>query len=337
MEMQGISHPDSIWTWKSNARSRRASLWIPYFESVEKQRGSNYEIRFNGGPITVNLKEVDCLFLYGASGVLSVEFLDALNQSGVSLLIHRRNQGAPYVFYPANTVDQSDILTSQLTARSDLRRRAYIARTIVAARFASFSSTIPVPMVRYAELKRARTVEKIRLIEAEQTKAYWGRYYSQIGLPHLGRRDPHPVNSALDACSFFMFGVCLRWVLFHRLSPAHAFLHENSAYPGLAYDLLEPYRIVFEDAVRKVWLEDNDISTLTERSLSALKKAMQDDVLISVACSVSKRKSLLHGTVLALRAYLLGEMNRFVIPVEGTKRGGSPPQLSYNVPGSRPW
>lgn len=337
MKMQEISHPDSIWTWKSNARSRRASLWIPYFESVEKQRGTSYEIRFNGGPVTVNLKDVDCLFLYGASGVLSVEFLDALNQAGVSLLIHRRNQCAPYVFYPANTVDQADILTYQITARNDQRRRVYIARTLVAARFASFSALMPVPKVRYTALKLARTIEKIRLIEAEHTKAYWRRYYNLLGLTGLGRRDTHPVNVALDACSFFLFGVCLRWVLFHRLSPAHGFLHENTTYSGLAYDLLEPYRIIFEDVVQKEWLENNDSRTLTERALSTLKKSMQDDILVSAACSVSKRKSLIHGTVLALRAYLIGDMNRFVIPVEGIKRGGRPPRLSYNIPGSRPW
>jgi hypothetical protein len=100
---------------------------------------------------------------------------------------------------------------------------------------------------------------------------------------------------------------------------------------------MEPYRVVFEDAVSYEWQADQSEKTLTERSLSNLKQALQGDVLVAAACAVAKRKSLLHGTVLALRAYLLGEMGRFLIPVEGTKQGGRPPKLSYKVPGGRPW
>lgn len=337
MEITQLSHADSIWTWKSNARSRRASLWIPYFEGVEKIRGSKYEIRFNGGPLQVDLKEVDTLFLYGASGDLSLGFMDDLNQAGICLLIHRRNQGSPFVWHSANTVDQCDVLTAQILARSDQRRRAYVARTLVAARFASIAKAVPIADIRYKKLREARTIDGIRLIEAEQTKAYWRVYYARLNLSELARRDPHPVNAALDACSFFMFGVTLRWTLFHRLSPAHGFLHENSGYPGLAYDLMEPYRVIFEDVVSNEWQADQSEKTLTERSLSALKQALQGDILVTAACAVAKRKSLLHGTVLALRAYLLGEMGRFVIPVEGTKQGGRPPKLSYKVPGGRPW
>ena len=39
--------------------------------------------------------------------------------------------------------------------------------------------------------------------------------------------------------------------------------------------------------------------------------------------------------VLGLRAYLLGEMSRFVVPSEGGSLTGRPPKLSFGVPGAR--
>ena len=337
MEMEELSHPDSLWTWKSNSRARKASVWVPYFEKVTKIKGTTYEFHFNGGPLTLDLKEVDCLFFYGATGDLPLDFLDVLNQRGISLLIHRRNQGAPYVFHPSNTTDRADVLSAQIAYRRDLRRRVYIARSLITARFRSFEKLMTVPEARYKALKTARTLERIRVIEAEQTKAYWGRYYEALGLSGLARREDHAVNRALDACSFFMYGIALRWVLFHRLSPAHGFLHEPSEYQSLVYDLMEPYRYIFEEAVAETWRKSDDGSTLTNRSLELLKDVLRADVTLTAMHSVASRKALLHGVVLALRAYLLDEMSRFVVPIAGARKGGRPVKLSYRVPGAREW
>lgn len=337
MEIGPLSHPDSIWTWKSNARSRKASVWIPYFEGVSKTKGTSYEIRFNGGPLTVDLKEVDSLFFYGASGDLPLDFLESLNQLGIALLIHRRNKSNPLVFHTDRRNDSSDVLSRQLAARQDQRRRAYVARTLVAARLRSFRYLMPLPSAAFKKLRATRSLSAIRAVEADLTKVYWGRYYETINLPGLARREEHPVNAALDAGSFFLFGVLLRWVLFHRLSPAHAFLHEDSAYEGLAFDLMEPYRVVFEQSVAEAWSEDPNPKTLTQRSLALLKARLGERVAVEAICGSATRKSLLHGAVLALRSYLIGDMARLVLPIEGQKRKGRPPRLSYSVPGALNW
>lgn len=334
-EITEYSHPDSIWTWKSNARSRKASVWIPYFEGVEKVKGTTYRFAFNGGPITLDLKDIDCILLYGAAGSMPVDFLDALAARSIVLLIHRRNIPDPFVFWTANTTDQADLLTKQILYRQDERRRLYVARTLIAARATSMRWLISVPTGRFAAISAARHLQSLRQVEADLTKYYWSRYYERLNLPHLGRRTDHPINVALDAGSFFAFGVVLRWVLFHRLSPAHGFMHEPTQYQSLVYDLMEPYRHLFEVAVHDAWLENDDGETLTARSLSILKTFLADDAYVGAARSTAKRKSLLHAVVLALRAYLLNEMPRFVIPIEGGSLVGRPPKLSYGVPGSR--
>ena len=43
MEIDELQHPDFIWTWKSNKASQLASLWLPYFEGVEKVKGTRWK------------------------------------------------------------------------------------------------------------------------------------------------------------------------------------------------------------------------------------------------------------------------------------------------------
>ncbi len=334
-EITEFSHPDSIWTWKSNSRSRKASVWIPYFEAVEKVKGTTYKIRFNGGPVDIDLKTVDCLLIYGAAGSLPVDFLEALNTHGITLLIHRRNIPTPMVLHPLNTTDQADVLSRQIMFRQDTRRRVYVAKTLIAARLHSMAWLAPIASVRFAQIRAATSLEKVRQIEAEQTKNYWQHYYYRAGIKDIGRRSSHPINAALDAGSFFLFGVLMRWVIFHRMSPAHGFMHEPTNYQSLVFDLMEPYRVTFERAALEAWLEDSTPESLTARALSILKGSLSDDAFVGAARATATRKSLLHGVVLALRAYLLGEMPRLVIPMEGGSTTGRPPKLSYMVPGAR--
>jgi CRISPR/Cas system-associated endonuclease Cas1 len=333
--MDEFSHADSIWTWKSNSRSRKASVWIPYLEGVEKVKGTTYKLSFNGGPADIDLKRVDCLLIYGAAGSLPVDFLEALNNYSITLLIHRRNVPTPMVFHPLNTKDQADVLSKQIIFRQDTRRRVYVAKALIAARLRSMAWLAPIATVRFAQLRSCRKLEHVRQIEAEQTRNYWERYYLRAGISDVARRSVHPINAALDAGSFFMFGVLLRWVLFHRMSPAHGFMHEPTDYQSLVFDLMEPYRVIFERAVLDAWLANPETDTLTARSLSILKGSLGDDAFVGAARATASRKSLLHAVVLALRAYLLGEMSRLVIPMEGGSLTGRPPKLSYSVPGAR--
>jgi CRISPR-associated endonuclease Cas1 len=334
MEINELQHPDSIWTWKSNTRRQKASLWLPYFSNVTKLKGDRYCFEYNGGSVTTHLKQIDCIMLYGASGDLPVKFLDALNTYKIPLIIHRRNLSDPYFFLPTYRADQQDILTAQITHRQNQIKSVYIARTILRERLGAMNSASLTGIRDYRPLSRTRSMKELRLIEAHETKRYWHNFYRQLNLEGTIRRDRHaPVNKALNAGSLFLSGIILRWVLYHRLSPQHGFLHTQTNYPSLVYDLIEPFRFIIEQSVHQACNETDDDKNLVAYSIERIKVLLNEKVYVPATHQLVYRKSTLHGIVLALRAYLVGDMKRFLIPVEGIKKGGRPPKVSYRLPG----
>lgn len=330
--MNELQHPDSIWTWSSSGRKSKASLWIPYLQSLAKVKGSKgqWDVAFNGGDFRADLSKVEVILFYGASGELPLNFLDDLAARRIPALIHRRNLPDPYVFVPAARRDDADMLTAQVLARQNATKACFIARTLVRERFKA--TKFPIADVFYKGLTRLRNVKDIRLAEAHQSKTYWAKYFADLGQSDTLRRSDNPVSAALDAGSFFLYGILLRWVLMHKMSPAHGYLHVTTGYPSLVYDLMEPYRYIIEDAVAKcVRLESKD---LTEASLSEIKASLDEVVYAPSHRTHVRRKNLLHGAVLSLRSYLLGETKRLVLPTEGQKMGGRPPKMSYQLPGA---
>lgn len=348
--MDDKQHPDSIWTWTTSARRGRAAIWVPYLQSVERIKGG-WALTYNGGRIDLDPKDADSILIYGATGSLPVPFLDDLARHRVPLMIHRRNLDDPYIFVPGARRDDADILSAQIRARDNQTKCAYVARSLIRERFKA--TRFPVPASFYQALARQRSVEAARQMEAEQSRQYWAKYFSALGLADWGRRHDNPVSAALDAGSFFLYGIVLRWVLMHRLSPAHGYLHVTTGYPSLAYDLMEPYRAWIEDTVfdlaaragrradeggpaaaspdpGRVW------EGFTEKCLARLKDAMDEQVYLPSHRAIARRKNLLHGAVLALRSWLLGKTRRLVLPVEGPKLGGRKPKQGYRLPGAQP-
>ncbi|MBM3273341.1 hypothetical protein FJY94_08930 [Candidatus Kaiserbacteria bacterium] len=334
MEIEAFQHPDFVWTWKSAVRGGRASLWLPYFAGVKKIKGSRYRFHYNAGTIEADLKTLDFIMLYGATGSIDIGFLDALNQHRICLSIHRRNQTRPMVFAPVPATDDIDVLTSQILARESVPKATYIARSLIRERFRRMEGTIPVAASTFRRLAATRNPDAVRTIEANVTRRYWDSYYASLGLT-LNRREKHPLNSALDAGSMFLFGILLRWLLFHKFSPSHGYLHLPSSYPSLPYDLMEPYRYIFEDAAAYAWLKGyTSEEKLTAATLARMKEAMTESVYVPCTRQTVRRKTLLHGVVLALRTYLTREVPRLVIPVEGQPKGGRPPLTGYTLPGA---
>jgi CRISPR/Cas system-associated endonuclease Cas1 len=125
----------------------------------------------------------------------------------------------------------------------------------------------------------------------------------------------------------------LRWILVHKMSPAHGYLHITSGYPSLAYDLMEPYRYIVEEAVEESYKAQ--AKDLTAASLEAIKTSLESEVFVPSHRTMVRRKNLLHGAVLSLRAWLLGEVSRLVFPTEGERIGGRKPKVGYLLPGSQ--
>ena len=334
MEINKLQHPNSIWTWKNSSRKQKASLWLPYFSKVTKLKKDRYCFEYNGGEVTAHLKKIDFIMLYGASGHLPVTFLDALNNYKIPLMIHRRNLSDPYLFIPTYPADRQDILTAQILHRQNQVKAVYISRTIIRARFNAMTSVIPLSSQTYRKLSSARSIKELRMLEAQVTKRFWQKYYKELGFEGTVRRNNHaPVNQALNAGSLFLSGIILRWVLYHKLSPLHGFLHIQSNYHSLVYDLMEPFRYIIERAVQQACQEVDEIGSLVAHTIENMKILLGESVYVPATHQEVHRKSTLHGIVLALRAYLIGDMNRLILPVEGLKKGGRPPKVSYKLPG----
>ncbi len=272
---------------------------------------------------------------YGASGSLSLDFLDDIAQHKIILMIYRRNQTRPLVFCPSCISDDKDILSRQIIFRNNAIKRTYIAKTITRYRLDSMSDHFSPSDSTRKSLSKCRSVDKVRGIEAQATSRYWSNFYGSLK-QSCSRREKNPINAALDAGSHFLYGIILRWVLFHKLSPSHGYLHERTEYPSLVYDLIEPYRYVFENAAYKAFKRIGDEEKrLTALTISLMKEDLEQTVYVPATRQYVRRKNLLHGAVLALRAYLLGEVSRLVLPVEGERKGGRPPNAGYRLPGDR--
>ena len=335
--MTEFQHPNSIWTWKSNQRGGKASLWLPYLSKVEKKKGSSWLFEFNGGEVTADLDKVDCVMVYGASGSLPVALIDDMKMRRIPLVIHRRNMVSPAVFLPGLRPDPDDLLTRQILFRENETKAVYISRQLIRARFRAVENTMPITAIQWRKLNQTRNRISLRVLEAEWSKKYWKNYFSALGLAGTRRRGETPAAKALNACSMFFTGILLRWTLVHRLSPCHGYLHVGTDYAGLVYDLMEPYRYLLEKAVAEA-LQEQEKHDQTEKevigaALERLKRLLEVVVYVPATRQYVRRKNLLHGAVLALRAYLIGDMQKFVPPAEGEKRGGRPLKVSYKLPG----
>lgn len=334
-----LQHPDSIWTWP-NSRGKRAAIWIPYLSSIEKKK-SVWTIRFQGGSLEFKMAEIDFMMMYGSTeAAIPVVFLEDANKANVVIAFHRRNVPRPVWIWTPPTFDKEDLLTAQILARENQIKCCHVARTLVRLRIQSFEWRRAIPHSLSEKLKGMRAVAAIRAIEAAESARYWSAYFEALGLHGEHRIDRGAVQAALNVCSVFMAGIVLRWLLFHRLSPSHGFLHEPTGYPALVYDLIEPYRVwmeraVFEsvDACRKEGGLDE--VRLIRFAIENLKDQLETFVCVPALHVEARRKNLLHGIVLALRAYLSGNARRFYPPMEGRQRAGRPIESGYALPGAR--
>lgn len=337
MKIDILQHENSIWTWNSK-NSTRVSLWIPYVQSIIKIKKDNWLITYNGGEVEFITREIDFILFYGDCGDLPIEFLDSLRRHKVCIIIHRRNISEPIVFYAPIPNDNHDVLTKQILFRENQIKRTYIAKKVIYERLKQFEKFgVSIPKSTYKKLNNTRNIKQIRAIESQETKKYWKKYYHSLGV-EISRREKHIINDALNAGSMFIMGIILRWILFHKLSPSHGYMHEVTSYPALVYDLMEPYRHLIEKSVAKSYnsLTDDEISenkNITGKSLSGLKSELEKAIYCPATMQTVRAKNLLHGVVLALRAYLIGDMKNFVVPTANIKKGGRPIKTTYKMPG----
>lgn len=312
----------------------RPLYYIPYLASIECLKRPVYLIKYNGGEIEVSLKRTEAILFYGASGDLPVTFLDDAARHRVPITFHRTHQSDPYLLTPAVSGGRNDLLTQQILKREDLRVRLYVAKQFSIARIASLAWLVPIHSRMIACARQSRSLALLRTVEAEASARYWSTYFEVLGIADAGRRDGNSVSQALDAALMLVRGVLLRWIIHHRLSPSHGFLHEPTAYDALVFDMIEPYRFLVERAVFEAALGKPESMT-PALAVEATKAALAAQVYVPATQQHVAAKHLLHGAVLALRAYLAGDMLRLTLPLPGDRKPGRPFQTTYRLPGGR--
>ena len=324
----------------ASSRYRAVVCWIPYLGAlnpVGAKKSKRWLAVFNGGEVEIDLDQMSVVMFYGATdAAIPLRFLHDASHSDTGVIIHSSRATRPIFFTPAPGPDRHDILSAQIRFRDNQRKRLVIARALLQARAQQMGRLITISDKHIVGLREASSIEALRSIEAHLSSRYWKAFFSTINHPEWHRRDDNPAAKALDAISAFQAGLLLRWVTLHRLSPSHGYLHEPSGYPALLYDLIEPCRHLGERAVLHAWQSGARDEALVGASINAFKDILSEWAEVPSLQVEATHKSIMHGHVLALRAYLSGEMIRLNLPIDEQHRSrGRPVKVSYQIPGAR--
>lgn len=313
---------------KKPFKTRRIPLWLPYLQSADVDTKQVGHFVYNGGEEHMPLDAISSIMIYGDSDVsLKPSTIDTICRKGIPILIHRRNLAQSIVICGNNRPDPDDTLTAQLAARTNKHTQQHIARSLLRAKFHSSNWLIQ----KQPEIPLHASVTELRSIEAIHAAHYWRRFYAALGKPDYSRRSDNPYSHSLDAGSKFLSGIVLRWISYHHLSPYHGYLHEPTSYPALVYDLLEPYRPIFDAEVLRAWKASGaqDSKRLLPITIATIKESLNRKVYVPLTRQIVTRQELLHGSVLSLKFYLLGKQKRLLIPLEGKPNGGRPPKVEF--------
>lgn len=311
--------------------------YIPYLQSLVRKGAPKHCVwiaRFQGGEVDLSLKLLNAVMFYGVSGDLPVEFLSDAGDCGVGVIFHTRHKKTPLTLMPGARADRNDILGAQILARHSKRKSLVVAKAFVIARISQMHWLLSGTDERAARVRAASSLAEVRAIEAESAKLYWAKYFRTLNMDGCSRRQDNPVSKALDALSAFTAPLFLRWLAVHGLSANHGYLHEPTSYEALAFDLMESVRHWSEQVVYQEVLEGGT-DNLTARATSRYKHLLEEWVEVPSLQVSAKRKFVLYGMVLALRSYLLGEINHVHLPMDSVVRSrGRPVKVSYKIPGA---
>lgn len=312
---------------------KKIPVWLPYTSKITCKKDA-VTFEYKGGVCEINTNNTSSILLYGAVCDIPEDFLALCTKKKIPVCVHRRNMPNASWIIPTSGCGADDMISRQIMARANVKKRAHIARKLLKAKFAGMNWLAPEPFDFNAKLK---TPEAMRSVEARHGRLYWDKYYAALGLYGFSRRGtPHTLKSVLDAVSKLIAGIILRYIIYHRISPYHAFLHTPTDYPSLVYDLMEPYRGYIEKIVFDAFATRE--KELTDKDMLGLCISLVEDFLdTQVYCGATRQlvtfQELLHGNILALRAYLRGESKQFIVPIPSKPNGGRPVRAGYRLYG----
>ena len=321
------------------SRPSKVPIWLPYTNVITISKEEVY-FEYKGGELTIAWRDILSIMFYGSVCPLEHSFLDVCLRRGIPICIYRRHLAKSVWITGSVMTSKDDILTRQVIFRENKRKSLHIAKKLIHAKCQSMLWCYGhQDMAVFKRIKTVRNVDDLRIVEAVHAKAYWRRYYRQLGFEDSARRTQGDIlGGVLDAISKLTSGIVLRWITYHKLSPYHGFLHYPVDYPALVYDLMEPYRGYIEKRVFEVYLslspkKRQDKKACTAIITAEIEKLFDRKVYTHQTRQIVTFQELLHGNVLALRAYLLGNAKRFVVPTPGKPIGGRPLQTGYRLYG----
>lgn len=316
---------------------KKQYLWLPYLDKINLSNKTVY-FKYKNGEEKLEWKDIHSLMLYGQTTDLPQEFLEKCAFYRIPVIIHRRNMLRAVLITPTLTCDQENILTKQIIYRENHKKKNYIGKKLLQAKFKSMSWLIP---LKRDLLYRITNIEKMLNIEAWHAKKYWQDFYKKLKIKSRRRDGDRDIaEKCLNAVSKFISGIILRWVLYHSLSPYHGFLHKPTNYPSLVYDLMEPYRgyfdkVVFETIKKAKKEKLKDDSKYIAYTIENIKTFLDSKIYVEATRQVVSFQELLHGIVLAFRSYLLGNSRRFIVPMPSKPNGGRPVKAGYQLYGHK--
>ncbi len=318
-----------------NKSKRKLYLWLPYLNKINiSQRGIIFE--YKGGIEKLQWTQIHSIMLYGESCDLPQEFFEKCAFYKIPVVIHRRNIPRAVIISPTLPPDQENLLTQQIIYRENEKKKGYIAKKLLQAKFKSMSWLLP---TERDLLYKIIHIEKMMSIESWHARRYWEEYFFQLNIQSNRRDNNNDIKPILDAVSKFISGIILRWILYHNLSPYHGFLHKPTDYPALVYDLMEPYRGYFDkvvfDTLKETRKNKVDKKKIMAIVIDNIKEFLDTKVYVEATRQVVTFQELLHGVVLALRSYLLGNTKRFIVPTPSKPNGGRPIKAGYQLYGHK--
>jgi len=316
-------------------KRKKVPLWLPYTSEITVKK-TVIHFAYKGGTCDIDIKDTLSILLYGNTCPLPHDFLDVCVKYGVPICIHRRNMPkAVWITPSTTTTTQEDILSRQISVRNNEKKSRHITRKLLDAKFKGMEWLVPYPF----DFKKATLPQQTMVaIEARHARVYWERYYALLGYTGTRRGKANELKSILDAVSKLVSGVLLRYIVYHRMSPYHGFTHTPNDYPSLVYDLMEPYRGYVDKAVFNAVLEArnagvSDPKELMARCITAVEDMFDEDVYVPATRQLASFQELLHGSVLALRAYIQGISRQLIVPMPGKPNGGRPLNVGYRLYG----
>lgn len=320
-----------------SSKKSKLPIWLPYTSEIIVKKDTVLFV-FKGGELKIPWLRIQSILFYGAVCPIAEDFLQACVRYSIPVCIHRRNMPKAIWITGGFATNKDDLLTKQILFREHAVKSLHISRKLLLAKIKSMRWLMHESEYVLHRVRFAKSVDQLRVLEASHAQRYWKRYYKHLTGGGSKRRDrSNDVSAALNAVSKLASGVLLRYITYHKLSPYHGFLHVPTDYPSLVYDLMEPYRGYIDRKVFETIEEMHETQRIKENIVSFANKGVErlfdKKVYTHQTRQIVTFQELLHGSVLALRAYLLGDAKKYIVPIPGKPLGGRPLKVGYRLYG----